>query len=88
MAKNKLLPIADRVLIEENESHEPESRIVLTEEAEESLKGEVREGKVIAIGQDIKHVKVGWIVYYNNYNADPIKEFLLVKEDSVLAYRG
>jgi chaperonin GroES len=55
----------------------------------ESAKEKPSTSKVVAVGKDVKSVKVGDRILYKNYSSTEVKhdgeEFVLVKEEDVLA---
>ena len=81
-----LQPLADRIVMEQLEAEETTaSGIVLPGSAQEKPKM----AKVIAVGKDVKEVKVGDQVIYKSYGPDEIKvgaqEYLIGKEEDLLA---
>lgn len=79
-------PLKDRVVLKQMEAEEKTaSGIILPDEAKE--KPEVAE--VIAVGKEVKEVKVGDKVLYGKYSGTEVKykgeEYLIVKEEDVLA---
>lgn len=85
----KLTPLADRLVIEQVEAEEKSaSGIILPDSAKEKPS----EGQVLAVGRDVKEVKVGDKVLYGKYGPTEIKvdgrEVLIAKEEDVLAIIG
>ncbi|MFO0955506.1 MAG: co-chaperone GroES [Candidatus Saccharibacteria bacterium] len=81
-----LQPLADRIVLEQLEAEEKTaSGIVLPDSAKEKPKA----AKVLAIGKDVKEVKVGDTVLYKSYGPDEVKlegkEYLIGKEEDLLA---
>jgi chaperonin GroES len=81
-----LQPLADRIVLEQKESEEKTSSgIILPDSAKEKPE----QAKVIAIGPDVKGVKVGEVVLYTKYGPNEVKvdgnEYLIVKEEDVMA---
>lgn len=81
-----LQPLADRIVLEQLEAEEKTaSGIVLPDSAKEKPKV----AKVLAVGKDVKEVKVGDTVLYKSYGPDEVKvegkEYLIGKEEDLLA---
>ncbi len=81
-----LQPLADRLVIEQVAAEEVSaSGIILPDSAKEKPS----EGKILAVGKDVKEVKVGDKVLYGKYGPTEIKvdgkEVLIAKEEDVLA---
>jgi chaperonin GroES len=81
-----LQPLADRIVLEQLEAEEKTaSGIVLPDSAKEKPKA----AKVLAVGKDVKEVKVGDTVLYKSYGPDEVKlegkEYLIGKEEDLLA---
>ncbi|MDQ5943296.1 MAG: chaperonin GroES [Patescibacteria group bacterium] len=81
-----LQPLADRIVLEQIESEEKTSSgIILPDSAKEKPE----QAKVIAIGPDVKGIKVGEVVLYTKYGPNEVKvdgnEYLIVKEEDVMA---
>ena len=79
-------PLADRVVaVREEVSTKTASGLYLPENSKE--KPVI--AKVVAIGPDVKHLKVGDRIVYKEYSTTDLKvneeEFLIVKEEDVLA---
>ncbi|MCA9349838.1 co-chaperone GroES [Candidatus Saccharibacteria bacterium] len=86
MGKVSLKPLADRVVLEKIEvTVKSPAGIILPENAQEKTE----QGKVLAIGVDVKELKVGQVVLYSQYGPTNYKiegqEILLLKEEDVLA---
>ena len=82
----KLQPLADRIVAKEVEAPTKTAGGILLPEA---AKDKTQMGEVLAIGTDVKEVKVGDKIIYSEYGPNRIKadgqELLLVKEEDVLA---
>lgn len=79
-------PLADRVVLEQLELEEKtKSGIILPQDAQEKPKM----AKVLAVGKDVKDVKVGDKVLYKSYGPDDVKvdgkEYMIAKEEDILA---
>lgn len=79
-------PLADRLVIEQVQAEEvSKSGIILPDSAKEKPS----EGKVLAVGKDVKEVKVGDVVLYAKYGPTEVKvdgkELMLTKEEDILA---
>jgi chaperonin GroES len=79
-------PLADRVVaVREEVSTKTASGLYLPENSKENPDI----AKVVAIGPDVKHLKVGDRIVYKEYSTTDLKvneeEFLIVKEEDVLA---
>lgn len=79
-------PIADYVLAQQEEAEtKTASGIFLPSQSQEKPKI----AKVLAIGGDVKKVKVGAKIIYKTYSTNEIKvgkdEYILVKEEDVIA---
>ena len=82
----KLQPLADRIVIKKIEAEtKSASGILLPESAQE----QPQSGQVLAVGKDVKEVKVGDQVLYAKYGPAEVKveseELLIVKEEDILA---
>lgn len=82
----KLQPLADRLVLEQVEAQEVSAAgIILPDSAKEKPS----EGKVLAVGKDVKEVKVGDLVLYGQYGPTNVKvdgkEVLIAKEEDILA---
>ena len=63
-------PLADRLVIEQVEAEEVSAAgIILPDSAKEKPS----EGKVLAVGRDVKEVKVGDVVLYAKYGPTEVK---------------
>jgi chaperonin GroES len=79
-------PLADYVVAQ---GEEPETKtasgLYLPEKAAEKPKT----AKVVAVGKDVKQIKVGDRIIYKSYSTTDVKvgaeEYILVKEEDVLA---
>ena len=81
-----LQPLADRIVLEQLEAEaKTASGIVLPESAKEKPKA----AKVLAVGKEVKHIKVGDRILYKSYSTTEVKldgaDYILVKEEDVLA---
>jgi chaperonin GroES len=79
-------PIADYVLAQQEEAEtKTASGIFLPSQSQEKPKV----AKVLAIGSDVKKVKVGTKIIYKTYSTNEVKfgkdEYILVKEEDVIA---
>ncbi len=82
----KLQPLADRLVLEQVEAKEVSAAgIILPDSAKEKPS----EGKVLAVGKDVKEVKAGDLVLYGQYGPTNVKvdgtEVLIAKEEDILA---
>lgn len=80
-------PLDDRVLIEPmSNEQKTKSGIVLPDTAD---KEKPEQGKVIAIGPNVKGVKKGDIVLFTKYGPNEVKiknkDYLIAKEEDILA---
>ncbi len=79
-------PLADNVLAQQEEAEtKTASGLFLPDSAKEKPKI----AKVLAIGKDVKQLKVGDRIIYKSYSTTDIKmgadEYILIKEEDVLA---
>jgi chaperonin GroES len=79
-------PLADRVVLQQLDAEETTaSGIILPDSAKEKP----AEGKVMAVGADVKEVKTGDTVLYSKYGPTEVKidnqEYMVVKEEEILA---
>lgn len=82
----KIQPLADYVVAQAEEAEtKTASGLYLPEKAAEKPKV----AKVMAVGKDVKQVKVGDRILYKSYSTTEVKvaaeEYILVKEEDVLA---
>ena len=82
----KIQPLADYVVaVGEEAETKTASGLYLPEKAAEKPKV----AKVVAVGKDVKQVKVGDRILYKTYSTTDVKvaseEYILVKEEDVLA---
>lgn len=82
----KIQPLADYVVAEGEEAEtKTASGLYLPEKAAEKPKI----AKVVAVGKDVKQLKVGDRILYKSYSTTDVKvgsdEYILVKEEDVLA---
>lgn len=85
----KLKPLADRIVLKQIEAEEKTaSGIILPDSAKEKPS----EGKVVAVGKEVKEVKASDIVLYSKYGPTEVKvdgeDLLVVKEEDILAIVG
>ncbi|PIZ01084.1 co-chaperone GroES [bacterium (Candidatus Howlettbacteria) CG_4_10_14_0_8_um_filter_40_9] len=83
---SKITPLADRVVLKPVAAEEKTaSGIILPESAKEKPE----QGKVVAVGKEVKEVKEGDTVLYSKYGPTEVKvgseELLIVKEEDILA---
>lgn len=82
----KLQPLADRIV---GKRLEAETKTASGLYLPESAKEKPLMGEVLAVGKEVKEVKVGDQIVYKQYGPDEIKidgqELLLLKEEDVLA---
>lgn len=81
-----LTPLADRIVAKAIEAEaKTASGILLTEQSREKT----QLAEVVAIGKDVKEVKLGDKIVYSEYGPNRFKqgtdEYLIVKEEDVLA---
>lgn len=79
-------PLADYVVaVAEEAESKTASGLYLPDNAKEKPKT----SKVVAVGKDVKQVKVGERIVYKSYSTTEVKvgkiEYILVKEEDVLA---
>lgn len=79
-------PLADYVVLQQEEaSSKTASGLYLPDNAQEKPKT----AKVLAVGKDVKEVKVGDRVVYGGYSNTEVKqdgqEYVLVKEENIYA---
>lgn len=82
----KLQPLADRIVAKAVEAEaKTASGILLPDQA----KDKTQVGEVLAVGKEVKEVKVGDRIVHSEYGPNRIKvdgeELLIVKEEDVLA---
>ena len=82
----KIKPLADRVVVKIVEGVEKtKSGIILPDTAKEKPE----QGKVVAVGKDVKEVKEGDMVMFAKYGPTEVKvegkELLVIKEEDILA---
>ena len=82
----QLHPLADRVVARPVEAEtKTAAGILLTEQA----KDKTQTAEVVAVGKDVKEVKVGDRIIHSEYGPNRFKqgseEYLIVKEEDVLA---
>lgn len=82
----KVQPLGDRVVLKIVEAEaKTKSGLVLPETAKEKPE----QGKVLAVGKEVKEIKAGDLVMFSKYSPSEIKvdneELLIVKEEDILA---
>ncbi len=82
----KLQPLAERIVAKPVEAEaKTASGILLTEQS----KNKTQVAKVIAVGKEVKEIKVGDQILHAEYGPDRFKqdsdEYLILKEEDVLA---
>ncbi|TLD88689.1 co-chaperone GroES [Helicobacter sp. MIT 05-5294] len=82
-------PLGERVLVERlEEDTKTASGIIIPDNAKEKP----LEGKVLAIGSEVKEVKVGDVVVFGKYSGTEVKlegkEYLILKLEDVLGVRA
>jgi chaperonin GroES len=84
----KIQVLGTRVLIESAPKEETKNGIYIPKEVEGVSDGSLF-GKVVNVGPDVKTVKVGDTVMYQEYGFDEIefekKKYVLVREEALLA---
>ena len=81
-----LIPLFDKILIKRPEEFsETEGGIIIPETAREKAMN----GEVVSIGDDVKHVKVGYIIMFAKYAGtdvtfDDDNQYLIISERDVL----
>ncbi|HSH31528.1 MAG TPA: co-chaperone GroES [Candidatus Saccharimonadales bacterium] len=82
----KLQPLADRIVAKSLEAESKSAAGILLPD---SAKEKPQMGEVLAVGKDVKEVKVGDHILYSKYGPNEVKvegqELLLVKEEDVMA---
>jgi len=82
----KLQPLADRIVAK---SLQAESKTSTGLYIPDTAKEKPQVGEVLAVGKDVKEVKVGNHILYTKYGPNEVKidgqELLLLKEEDVLA---
>ena len=79
-------PLADYVVAQQEEAQtKTASGLYLPENAQEKPKT----AKVVAVGKDVKQIKVGDKIIYKSYSTTDVKvgseDYILVKEEDILA---
>jgi chaperonin GroES len=81
-----LQPLADRVVAKPLEAQDKTSSGFYVPE---SAKEKPQMGEIVAVGKEVKEVKVGDHVVYSQYKPDTVKvdgvDMLIMKEEDVLA---
>jgi len=85
----KLKPLGDKLVVERVQAVEKTAAgIVIPDTAKEKPE----QGKVVSAGKDVKEVKQGDEVLFGKYSPTEVKidgkEYLLIKEEDVLAIIG
>jgi chaperonin GroES len=79
-------PLADYVVAQ---SEEPETKTASGLYLPGGAQEKPKTAKVVAVGKEVKHVKVGDRIIYKTYSTTEVKvgkeEYILVKEEDVLA---
>jgi chaperonin GroES len=82
----KLKPLQDRVVVSYTEEAEKTAGGIYVPD---SAKEKPQQGKVEAVGKDVKELKVGNIVLFDKYSGSKVKvdsaEQLVIKEEDILA---
>ena len=82
----KLKPLQDRVVVSYAEEVEKTAGGIYVPD---TAKEKPQQGKVEAVGKDVKEVKVGDIVLFDRYGGSKVKvgdaEQLVIKEEDILA---
>lgn len=82
----KLKPLKDRVVVSYTEEAEKTSGGIYVPD---TAKEKPQQGKVEAVGPEVKELKVGNIVLFDKYTGSKVKvndsEQLIIKEEDVLA---
>lgn len=82
----KLQPLADRLVAKPLEA---ETKTSSGFYVPESAKEKPQIGEVVAVGKEVKEIKVGDRVVYSQYKPDTVKvdgvELMIMKEEDVLA---
>ena len=90
MAKTKIIPLGDRVLVnpEALEDSKTASGIIIPDTVS---KEKPRQGSVVAVGEleDVKNVEVGDTVLFSDYGYDEVKvddkEYYIIQSKNLLA---
>lgn len=81
-----ITPLADRIVLKQVEAEQKTASGILLPD---SAKEKPSEGKVLAVGKDVKEVKNGDKVLYSKYGPSEVKvngeEVVIVKEEDILA---
>ena len=83
----KIKPLLNNLVVEAiEEEKETKIGLIIPDSAE---KEKPEQGKVLAVGADCKVVKLGDIILFRKYDPDYVKvgdkEFIIIKEESLLA---
>lgn len=83
---SKITPLADYVVAQQEKAQaKTASGIYLPTQAQEQPKV----AKVVAVGKDVKEIKVGDRIIYGGYSNTEVKhdgaEYLLIKEENIFA---
>ncbi len=82
----KLKPLKDRVVVSYSEEAEKTSGGIYVPD---TAKEKPQQGKVEAVGSEVKELKVGNIVLFDKYSGSKVKvddaEQLIIKEEDILA---
>ena len=82
----KLKPLKDRVVVSYSEEIEKTAGGIFVPD---SAKEKPQQGKVEAVGPEVKELKVGNVVLFDKYSGSKVmvgdKEQLIIKEEDILA---
>jgi chaperonin GroES len=82
----KLKPLQDRVVVSYSEEAEKTAGGIYVPD---TAKEKPQQGKIEAIGSEVKEVKVGDVILFSRYGGDKITvgdaEQLIIKEEDILA---
>lgn len=82
----KLKPLQDRVVVSYSEEAEKTSGGIYIPD---SAKEKPQQGKVEAVGKEVKEVKVGDVILFGKYTGDKVtvgdQEQVVIKEEDILA---
>ena len=85
----KLKPLKDRVLVSYSEEADKTPGGIYVPD---SAKEKPQEGKVEAVGAEVKELKVGNVVLFDKYSGSKVKindvEHLIIKEEDILGILG
>lgn len=84
-----IVPLGDRVLVEQQKKEVRASGIILDEESEDSLK--IPRGVVVSLGEKVEEglLAVGDVIFFNAFSGERVqyeeKEHLLLRTSEILA---